>query len=492
MAKKTFLFQTELKGPVNRSIPENDYIKFNGTNVESGIYAVDGIITVTKPGQYLVNWFVAQSTGMATNGHNFALLLDEDDDFNWQTSTHVKIAGGSGFATIDIKELIVPVHFKLVNVSDAPAVLSSRTHAIAGIAFYGVDLSEVLDKSDLEYLFKELAAAHFQFNDATRAVVLSGEEIPFNDYVDHYIFDNSHIDDHIIQIPVSGRYLISWHVPVMSSDFAEEVELALQILVGGGPDWDTVTTSYIPLPIGMVSGTTVKELDEGTWVRVINATESVSITTTHNSEFLNLGFYDKFVISGPEGTKEIGDVNVFVEVDETLIGPDYELPVLDENHLQSKVKVVKPYNLGLAPDDPVHVFTESEVIASEHPENYSLLLNFGTWEPLVNGSGQKIYVDIPYNSDRYIIARNEGGNHVYPLNSTSPVNSHHCIPGAFPSELYISGLIAEVDPSGPNTLYTAIEITDVNEPAIRIHKPADLVLTQVAKTEFEEAVVIEP
>ena len=186
-------------------------MKFNGTNVESGIYALDGIITVTKPGQYLVNWFVAQSTGMATNGHNFALLLDEHDEFSPLTSTHVKIAGGSGFATIDIQELDVPLHFKLVNVSDQAAVLSSRTHAIAGIAFYGVDLSEVLDKSELEFLFKDLAACHIQFNDAARAEVVGGGTIPFNDYVEHFVFMNDDFDTtyHQIRIPVSGRYLIS-------------------------------------------------------------------------------------------------------------------------------------------------------------------------------------------------------------------------------------------------------------------------------------------
>ena len=283
----------------------------------------------------------------------------------------------------------------------------------------------------------------------------------------------------------------------MSSDIGEEIQLALEKSELGTFFWEEVTRSYIPLPIGMISGSTVIELEKGYWVRVVNRSEPVLIANTYNSELENLGFYEKFVISGEEGNRIVGENllpidTIKVGLDESIIGSGHPLLVLSEIDLQSKVKVVEPFQLpyGPQPETRRHVFTVNEVISSNHPENYSMVLVLNTWEPMKTPSGEKIYVNHPFNQDEYIVAGPDM-NHNYPLNPTA-IQAHQCesstIPGA--SELRISGLKAVEHPVTNETLYTAVQITLINEPTIPIHKPADLVLTQIARSEFEEEVVV--
>ena len=343
MAKKSFLFQATLKGNTDRFIDTGEPVKFNGSNPESGIYAVDGIITVTQPGQYFINWFVAQSTGMSKDGHNFALKIG-DGDPDLINSSHVKIAGGSGFVTLDIEAGQVPLTLSLVNAADATAVLSSRSQAKAGIAFYGVNLEGVLDPDDLSYFFTDLAKAHVQFNSPIRTVVASQEPIPFNDMFNLSIFNGSELDlvDSTIRLPLTGRYMFNWHVPVMSSDFAEEAELAFEVKRPGDLTFEVATTSYIPLPIGMVSGTTVMDLPADTLVKLTNALNSIEFSKTANEFFFNRLFYNKKVLSGPNppvmgDSVEVGDSGVFVEVDNGLVGYSVEAGTADSQDRKSVV-----------------------------------------------------------------------------------------------------------------------------------------------------------
>jgi len=112
-------------------------------------YNIDGSIDILRTGVFVVQWFVSQMTGLATDGQIFVL---KKYDYSASPQGWVSIAGGSshlktssscGFGTIDVSETDIDTYgmatVALFNSSETAAKLTNVPHAKAGILVDGID-----------------------------------------------------------------------------------------------------------------------------------------------------------------------------------------------------------------------------------------------------------------------------------------------------------------------------------------------------------------
>jgi len=112
-------------------------------------YNDDGTIDILRPGVYIIFWFVAQMTGLATDGEAFGLKKFNYDEqiLEWVplagAVSHVKISSTFGFGTVDVTDAEIETFEKvtvaLFNVSNNDAKLTSHAHAKSGILITGQD-----------------------------------------------------------------------------------------------------------------------------------------------------------------------------------------------------------------------------------------------------------------------------------------------------------------------------------------------------------------
>ena len=138
-----YFLQLELDSTTNPfQVAVEGVVPFTTEVVNSGsdmfTWTQDGEINILKKGTYFINWYVAQQTGLALDGSNFALQIVGDINMLHSTgSSHLKITAVSGFAILDVGDS--PMTIQLLNVSEYPATLSEDTKIKAGIAIFGVD-----------------------------------------------------------------------------------------------------------------------------------------------------------------------------------------------------------------------------------------------------------------------------------------------------------------------------------------------------------------
>jgi len=254
-------------------VPVDDAVLFDNpisTTAAIEYDDVTGRFTIKSIGAFLVNWFVAQQTGLSPEGSNFGIavykpILDENDNNHpglmppeiISGSGHVKIAPASGFAIITVtKEQLQEggVVFELRNISSHDAALSERTHVKAGLAVFGVS----------SQMF-ELGYGQWQASGWDKVTdpydLEDGEKIKFNEPVltpfgivasDSEDGAGARVGYDIFTLANAGVYQISWEIPIEATYSVDEVDIALEL------NGTTVyVRSYSPLPIGVITGTAI-------------------------------------------------------------------------------------------------------------------------------------------------------------------------------------------------------------------------------------------
>lgn len=196
-----------------------------------------GEITFSKAGIFFVNWFVAQQSGLSSDGANFALEMTTlGSPIRIVGSGHVKIAASSGFAILNVPA--AGTILTLTNTATHKATLSEHTQIKAGLAIFSV-------ASDSEEI-NNLGYAHAQIENSEEYD--TGDTILFPTAIN---FDPDHIvtyDAGIFTLAATGTYLVTWEIPIEATDEGDEVYI--QLLYNGASH----SVSYAPLPIGVVSG----------------------------------------------------------------------------------------------------------------------------------------------------------------------------------------------------------------------------------------------
>jgi len=287
-------------------IPAGDAILFDHPlNTSTAIEYDDqtGRFTIKMAGAWLVNWFVAQQSGLSPEGSNFGVAIyhpitdDQDPDYPGLQapstvvgSGHVKISPTSGFTIINVADADVKeggVVFELQNVSSHDAALSTRTQVKAGLAVFGVSAD----------MFK-MAYGQWQASgwdkDLAPYNLADEEAIKFNQPIltplgiiatDSEDGGGARAGFDVFTLENPGVYQISWEIPIEATYSVDEVEIALQL------DGTTVySRSYSPLPIGAITGTAI--------VATTAANKSLSLLNLQpdGGDIIQIGNYSNIVI----------------------------------------------------------------------------------------------------------------------------------------------------------------------------------------------------
>ena len=507
MSKKAFLFQCELVGDVDNHVPPNERIMFNCINPASGIYSKDGIITLARKGDYLVIWYVAQSTGLAIDGHCFALKQTEADGSSSilsQSSNHIKISQTSGFAVLTTPS--IPLELELINHSTDGVKFSTTAHVKAGIAIYGVKLDDFLETDDLIYYFKETAALHVTAPIQADTIVYNGDIIPFINVKKNVHFPDPPVDwgYHEVEIPLTARYLIHWNVPVINADLPGVViELQQKSPLSG--IWFKLHSSFLPNDQGLTSGTTIADLTMHTELRLINHTPS-QYTEVVRNDYLNHTFSISGI--GPcifsttnggapfTGTKAsvrfIGGTYHYVDVNNSTIGPDYVVTRTEPWKNEDKLILVQSEQFYWW--TTCQLYDEDYVHSSPNPDDYTLVYQKDNYYlPYMTSLGKKVYVDYPDEPWNGFLVANASPVHNYPFGENYTAYPAFGNPAYGTGEfttIYISRVTYVKESEISTKEYVNLKTPQLIEPSIRIHEPTDLVIVQIPKTEFDSPLTL--
>jgi len=251
-----------------------------------------GQFTIKMAGAWLVNWFVAQQSGLSPEGSNFGVAIyhpGEEPEIV-VGSGHVKISPTSGFTIINVSDADVTeggVVFELQNVSSHDAALSTRTQVKAGLAVFGVS-------ADMFKMAYGQWQAYGWDKDLAPYNLANEEAIKFNQPLltplgiiatDSEDGAGTRTGFDIFTLENPGVYQISWEIPIEATYSVDEVEIALQL------DGATVySRSYSPLPIGAISGTAI--------VVTTAANKSLSLLNSQpdGGDIIQIGNYSNIAI----------------------------------------------------------------------------------------------------------------------------------------------------------------------------------------------------
>ena len=265
------------------TINTNEFIIFDSVPVVSGggyitHQPADGTITFTQEGIYYVNWFVAQQTGLAADGSNFAIVPDQGTMPSVRGSNHLKISQTSGFAILEVP--LGGAKIILSNVSNASVALSQTAQVKAGIAVFCITekVTPTPEVQPLGYMQARASAGVdpiFSMHDTI---------IAFQQIVDH---DPDMIIQHapdMFTLTEAGVYLVKWDIPVMATETSGSVNITLTL------DGTSHTVSYMPLPIGVLSGSAIITADTaGKVLRLKNySTSRIQISPYANISIVQL------------------------------------------------------------------------------------------------------------------------------------------------------------------------------------------------------------
>ena len=118
------------------SVNQNEPVLFDRVVADSNDMTYDnGVITFLKTGTYFANWFVAQQTGLSTNGGNFAIVRSTGDKI--AAGSHHKVAPTSGFGIFTVESIGETI--ELWNTANASAAFSEATDIAAGISVFLIE-----------------------------------------------------------------------------------------------------------------------------------------------------------------------------------------------------------------------------------------------------------------------------------------------------------------------------------------------------------------
>ena len=234
-------------------IPTNGNMLFDTTVGKGGteiVYNDNGVIRFYKVGVYYVSWYVAQQTGLATDGKNFALVTSDGKTITG--SSHVKIAPASGFAIIEITNPDRTI--RLVNKSDQSATLSSKAQVKAGLAVFDISASN----PSLGYMqARRVDAAPLELDDT--------DPVPFDENVNSDPFGIVTLVSHDIIVNDTGTFLVTWDIPVDATELNAYAHFALKV------DGTQRGSSFMPLPVGVMSGSALVVIqDKGAVITLVN------------------------------------------------------------------------------------------------------------------------------------------------------------------------------------------------------------------------------
>ena len=198
-----------------------------------------GEITFTQKGVFFVSWFVAQQTGLAADGANFALEMTVDGErLAVIGSGHTKFSALSGFGVVNVPKAGTTLVLK--NTAGARATLSKHTQVKAGLALFS--LTPEQQEKKLGYMHRQTLVAVEYPTDSR----LLFPTLIKNDPEGIVTYD-----DGVFTLGRKGTYLITWELPIEATDEFDEVYVALKY------NGVVQSVSYAPLPIGVVTGSAV-------------------------------------------------------------------------------------------------------------------------------------------------------------------------------------------------------------------------------------------
>ena len=247
----------------NQSVAFDTILQYGGSSLTYDVATKD--ITIHTPGVYYINWFVAQQTGLATDGSNFAIIQSLDNQPRFIGSNHVKISQTSGFAII--KTTVPNIKVRLANVSNAAAALSDTAQIKAGLAAFSISDNAAMPQ--LGYLQAQVSVT---------ALLDDLDPVTFDTIISQ---DPSKIVDQNAEeftLANPGTYLVNWEIPVEATGQKDYVELTIEL------NGTAVSTSRLPLPIGVLAGSAmVVNSDVDGVLELINTTgDQVRITGNSN------------------------------------------------------------------------------------------------------------------------------------------------------------------------------------------------------------------
>jgi len=252
----------------NAALVFDNVLLNNGTDISYN--DTTGVITFNTVGVYFINWFVGQQTGLSSDGSNFAIVTsDSDPDFG--ASSHVKISPASGFAIIDVET--VGKAITLTNKSSYGATLSQTTQVKAGLAVFALaDTSVPPPTIKLGYSQAQVSVGGAQLAQADQ--IIFDEVIKLDT---HGIVTYDDVTG-IFTIGEKGTYLVTWEIPVSATDTNDFVVIDLEL------NGATYTSSHMPLPIGVLSGSAIVVIDtvDSTLQLVNPSADTVEITDLCN------------------------------------------------------------------------------------------------------------------------------------------------------------------------------------------------------------------
>ncbi|MDR2168103.1 MAG: hypothetical protein LBE35_09695 [Clostridiales bacterium] len=223
--------------PVNAAVEFDEPLQTSGTDITYDTET--GEITFVVPGDYHINWFVAQMTGLATDGSNFAIVTSNAAE-DVIGSNHVKVSQTSGFAFV--KTATANVTAKLVNASNAAATLSDTTDVKAALAVFGM-APPAAPAAPLGYFQAQVSGEYF--------IVEPEEAVDFDQDVASDPGGIITKEDTEFTLANPGVYHVTWEIPVDATEM--EGFAGFTLTLNGTPH----SAMRVPLAIGVVSGSAV-------------------------------------------------------------------------------------------------------------------------------------------------------------------------------------------------------------------------------------------
>jgi len=218
---------------------ENPIAEGDGKIIYDG---ATGVITFLETGVYHFNWFVTQQNSQATNGSNFSIKTTAFDIIG---SNNIKISQTSSFAIVKVTAINETA--RLVNVSDAAAILSNAVLVKASLA--------VFKFADIESpVPEEVKPGYFHAQVSNGPIILQDDEIiDFDNIISRDSKDiiTKNLSDNGIVLAVPGIYMVSWEVPVESTNQTAFAEISLSL------NGSVYSRSHMPLPVGVLSGNAI-------------------------------------------------------------------------------------------------------------------------------------------------------------------------------------------------------------------------------------------
>ena len=227
----------------------------------------EGALLIKRPGSFVIQWYMAAASGLATDGQAFELRQFNAESEQWEKisegSSHLKPSSSSGFGVT----LLTPSnslkygHLKvaLFNSSNHDVTLSPRVKTKSALLIFSLADESLADGMQASLLW-DLAGLG--------KVIPEKANIPFDQVLSKSYYGGIKLSDTtgVVEITNPGKYQVSWHVPIRTVDYADEALLALYV------DGIPYTYSYMPNAFGAMNGSALIDVNynETTRLKLVN------------------------------------------------------------------------------------------------------------------------------------------------------------------------------------------------------------------------------